>query len=157
MRLCASLCNWHRPHAAINHRRLLASSVFIIALSSCGVPSTTKPVDLEGFGGFKFGDNYADVTHRWSLDFFNPLTVKECESDRAFKGCSLIPDIPPPTFEVLDGIPFALGASFNRHDYLTEISLHFSRDTDDGSQAVNRKSCIVRPKFVGCNKRAIAT
>ena len=96
-----------------------------VALVACEVsPAQSNGVDtkITGYAGLTFGDPFHKVVAKIGHQNFAPYGLADCEDKILIQGCNLVHRDGQP-FNILSGIPFWLGASFNRFNRLTDFYL----------------------------------
>ena len=109
-------------------------------LTSCSQPNS-KPATFEGYGPFKFGMSLTEALSASGPSQFAALSVKDCLTNIAIKGCILMPDSNLANAETHDGIGYGYELFFNKHDKLTDIDLLFMRRSGVDEQTVTRDQC----------------
>lgn len=121
-------------------RKLVLVAALVIV--GCDQQVAQKP-HFDGYAGLKFGISFNDALAATRTDLFNPYSIKGCLIELPIRGCMLHPESNLATYLSRDGVPYALGLAFNKHDKLTDISLEFGRETiEDAAQTMRKEDCI---------------
>lgn len=122
-------------------KKLTLAILMVLAGCDKVAPKPAKPT-VEGYADLKFGMSFQEATALTGLSIFSPIAVQQCARDEAIRGCLLNPINNTTAFITRDGIGYTLSLAFNKHDKLTDITLHFQRSQIQyEDEEMSRKDC----------------